>query len=105
MVERMLDYPLTDEMRRLYLKVWAGHEPKHVIASRLHYLDCHFPGDKLKPAIRWLIQNGLTGARFVEFVNQDCSGSNLELHRMLLAILYREHKKAVHILAGKDFVT
>lgn len=88
--------------RELFLKIWQGYEPFHDVTARLFYLDVHFPEAMLDAALEWLVRNRLTGRQFVQFVQGDCAGSNLELHRRLLAKV--EHEKSLRrIYAGKDF--
>lgn len=88
--------------RELFLRIWSGHANVHAIVTRLFYLDVHFPVARLDAALRWLIRNSLTGDRFLQFVDGDCAGSNLELHRKLIAATEKE-KKTRPIFAGKDF--
>jgi hypothetical protein len=98
----MQAYPrMSQERRKLYLSIWAGYEDTHSITTRFHYLDAHFPDEKLNAALNWLLRNQLTGKRFVEFVRAECFNSNLELHRKLLEKINVE--KGVRILYGKDF--
>ncbi len=90
--------------RELFLRVWNGHTPVHDVTARLFYLDTHFPEAGLDDALRWLVRNQLVGRSFVQFVEADCGGSNLELHRRLISKLEHE-KKLRKIYAGKDFRT
>jgi hypothetical protein len=95
-----------DQHRRvLFLTITAGFHPAesrfHEIATRLYYLDVHFPENKLNAALQWLIANKLTGARFVEWAKGDCAGSNLEMHRLLLSRIEKETK--TKLFFEKDF--
>lgn len=94
---------MTPETRFKYLRVVGDHPDRHAIAHRLHYLDCHFPEHKLDAAITWLIRANLTGARFVQWVDGELHGSNLELHRELLKRIEHSNEKLRQIMAGRDF--
>lgn len=92
---------LSPQRRELMLKIWHGYEPFHAITGRLFYLEAHFPNDRLDDALRYLVRNRLTGKSFIDFVEGDCAGSNLEMHRRLIAASENE-KKLRKLFAWKD---
>ena len=93
---------LTPKRRKLMLSVLDGYQPFHAVTAQLHYLDNHFPSEKLDAALYWLLKNGIKGKRFVEWFKGDCAGSQLEMHRHLLARLEKTRGLAP-VFAGKDF--
>ena len=98
----MFDYPLSETKRHLYLKVWAGYFPFDDVGHCLHFIDCHFPEDKLEYALRWLIRNKITGKSFIDWFRDKCGGRNLEMHRELLKGVENERDSRC-ILVIKDF--
>jgi hypothetical protein len=97
----MFKSEMPQEIRAAYLGIWAGMSPPHGITTRLHYLDSHFPKAKLPYALNWLIRNKLIGQRFIDWVDFDCVGSNLEMMRRLMAAVERE-KVLRPLTAEKD---
>ena len=81
---------MSPKLRELYLSVWGGVSPPHGVTARLHYLDTHFPRLKLEAALKWLVRNKLTGQRFVDWIEMECFGSQLEMHRKLLQMVEKE---------------
>lgn len=84
--ERMVDtavIPLVERIR-------AGHNSAHEFAYFLEYLIFHMPEPRLVPALWWLVSNRVTGQKFLDFVNEDCSKSGLELVRELTRRIERE---------------
>lgn len=102
---KALDTTLTDadrtmsDARREYFLTVMGGEIKN--AEAIHFLYVHFPESKLDRALLWLIANRLTGKSFFDFVQNECNGSSLELHRQLLARVEKSNLRP--IIAGKDF--
>lgn len=70
---------------------------------RLGYIHDHFPEDKIDRALKWLIDTGRIGIRFLQWVNDSngCNGSDLNVHASLLSVVEKE--KVLHIVAGKNF--
>ena len=91
---------MSPKLRSLYLNIWAGLAPPHGVTSRLHYLDTFFPRHKLESALKWLVRNKITGQRFVDWIETDCFGSQLEMHRKLLQIVEKE--RYMRVLTNKD---
>lgn len=87
--------------RELYFRIIDGHPNLHAIGHRLHFLDEHFPPEKLQPALVWLVANNITGQVFINWFNQVCKQSDLEMHRLLISIVNNEAIGAV--VAGKNF--
>ncbi len=97
------EYALTNRRRELYFRVIDGHLDLHAIAQRLHFLEDHFPAHHLESAMRWLIANNITGGHFVRWFKGPCKNSDLEMHRLLLAIL--ENTQLAPVIAGRNFIT
>jgi hypothetical protein len=92
---------LPELRRELYLSVIDSYHDLHEIALRLHFLDNHFPLEKLDIALKWLVVNKITGGEFVAWFKYSCKGSDLEMHRLLLAII--DHLKLAPIISGRNF--
>lgn len=91
-----------DPLRReLYLRILNDEADFHPITMRLHFLDDHFPPHQLDDALRWLVRSDLIGVRFASWFKHVCAGSDLEMHRLLLAVL--ANKKVGAVVAGKNF--
>lgn len=56
---------------------------------------------KLDRALQWLVSNGITGIHFISWFKGECKGSDLEMHRLLLAGLDNSALKP--IIAGRNF--
>jgi len=98
-------YPIDTKIRQLMQTIWAGTASTDIYGPAMHYLDCHFPKNKIELALSWLVSNKLIGKRFDEFFQDDCRGSNLQLHSRLLAQVEKMPRgEARRIIAGRDFV-
>lgn len=105
---------VVDEMgpvrRELYMRILNGekatlpgnvHNIKFsIIATKLHFLDDHFPPKHLNKALIWLIENGIIGNAFIKWFNETCK-TELEMHRLLLSIVENDVLKP--IIAGQNF--
>jgi len=96
-------YPLKEKVRTLMLTIWNGDAKLESYAPAMHYLDCHFPENKIELALAWLVKNNLRGKRFTDYLEHDCGGSFLELHRKLLQQVEKATQDARRIMAGRDF--
>lgn len=99
--EEMNRVTMTDAQRKLYLMILSGYEPYHAITQAIYFLYANFPRNKLDAALRWLASNNLTGKRFMDWLNYECSASYLEMHRALLAAVEKNEKRP--IIFRKDF--
>lgn len=102
----MQTYVIDEKIRRLMLKIWneeTGETECLTLTSALHYLDCHFPKEKIAPALDWLIANKIVGKKFLEYLAYECSNSYLELHARLLARVERLAENSRKFKAGVDF--
>jgi len=89
------------EKRKLMLAICNNINNIHLVTHPLYYLECFFPEAKLIHALKWLVRNKLIGERFVEWYRGQCVGSNLEMHRELMAAVEKaEHTRT--LLASKD---
>jgi hypothetical protein len=102
--ENMNMIGMPPKLRTLYLAVWNGLNPPHAVTTKLHYLDAFFPRTKLEAALKYLIKNQLTGAKFVEWYADTCSGSDLEMHRELMKQVERTRIRRA-LTAAKDLRT
>lgn len=92
------------QIRKLMLNVIKDHSAFEDITLPLYFLDGHFPPTKLEKALSWLIAQGFTGPRFVEWFKFECMSSNLEMHRKLLeAVEKLPRGERRRIRAGVDF--
>lgn len=89
------------QRRELYLRIWDNYPKFHLITWRLHFIDGHFPPDKIDRALKWLIANRHTGAAFVRWFSIECKNSDLEMHRKLLEVVNNQGLERV--IAGKNF--
>lgn len=97
----VFNYPkIPPHRRELMLKIWAAYLPMHAVLQPLCFLDMHMHPEAFDLSMKWLIRNGLTGAKFVEFY-QTIGGSDLELQRRLLMQL-ESTKEYKRLYAGKD---
>lgn len=94
-------YPMTNERRELFMRIIDNEVEIHPIAMRLHYLSDHFNPHKLDSALKWLVKNNAVGKRFVMWFNHVCSGSDLEMVRVLNAVV--DNAKLAPVIAGKNF--
>lgn len=74
----------------------------HPITLRLHFLEEHFPPNKLDEALIWLVKNNVTGLRFINWFNHQCKSSDLEMHARLIAIV-DNNRIIERPIAGKTF--
>lgn len=84
----------------LFKKVWSGYPESATFAYYLEYITFHLPPERLIPALQILIKNKLVGPRFLDFVQDDCNRSGLELVRQLTMRL--EHEKKLRPIYRKD---
>lgn len=87
--------------KQLYFRVIDNYFVDHIVLYRMFFLDEHFPPYKLDRALAWLIAAGYTGKAFADWWKYTCRGSDLELHRTLLAEL--DKVDLMPIVAGKNF--
>lgn len=87
--------------RELYLRVLNNAQDIHPITHRLHFLDDHFPPNKIDTALTWLINNNFIGASFIAWWDGACKKSDLEMHRLLLAIV--DNVGLNRIVMGQNF--
>lgn len=92
---------MPDYRRDLCFKIIEIEPLIHPVCQRLYFLDQHFPLEKLDAALRWLIDNGLTGRKFLAWYQAACKGSDLELHRTLLSVV--DNAKLAPIVSGRNF--
>lgn len=96
-------YNIPAQRRTLYFKVIDGYSKLHLIAQRLHFLEDHFPPDKIDTALKWLVSNRLVHAKFVEWFKIECHNSDLEMHRKLLQVV--DNAPLGKVIAGRNFKT
>lgn len=77
----------------LFERIWAGHSNISVCAYYLEYLALHMKPSQVVPALRFLLRQGYTGARFVALCQEDCARSGLELLKFVR--MHLEHDKKV----------
>jgi len=94
-------YPMSPARRELFMRILDNEIDIHPITMRLHFLDNHFPPEKLDNALTWLVANNLIGKRFISWYTFVCKNSDLELHRLLLAVL--ANAQLAPVVAGKNF--
>lgn len=93
---------LAPTRRALFLRIVEDYvKNPHPVAWRLYFLESHFPPHKLDTALRWLISNGLTGAKFLNWFSAECHNSDLEMHRKLLEVV--DNAPLERVIAGKNF--
>ena len=92
---------IPDKRRDYYFRIIDNQANIHAITMRLFYLDSHFPISKLDTALLWLINNNLTGKKFVDWFENICKASDLELHRLLLGIV--NNMPITKVIAGRNF--
>lgn len=88
--------------RDLYFRVINDYADLHAITHRLHFLNEYFPPDKIDLALKWLVAHHIIGRHFVAWFKTECKNSDLEMHRLLLAIANNE--EVGRVIAGKNFV-
>lgn len=76
------------------------HPSVNFFAYYLEYVIFHMPENMVLPALRWIVNNGLTGRKFLDFVQGDCHRSGLEMIRYLTMRLERERE--LRTLTAKD---
>jgi hypothetical protein len=87
--------------REMYLRIVGNVTDVHPITHRLHFLDTHFPPNKLDKALSWLCKNNVTGDYFVKWFRQYCSNSDLEMVARLLRIV--DNAPILPVVAGRNF--
>ena len=87
--------------RELYFKIIDTFPNIHLVTLRLYFLDSHFPPNKLDDALRWLVNSRIIGYSFVSWWTNVCKSSDLEMHRILLAVLNK--LPVASVVAGKNF--
>lgn len=87
--------------KELYYKIINDYHDLHTITLRLHFLEEHFPPNRLNEALGWLVRHRYTGKNFIQWFLFACKNSDLEMHRYLLAEIDRADP--THIIAGKNF--
>lgn len=96
---------IPEKRRELYFTVFNGFSINSttgdLIFYRLGFLNEHFPDDKIDKALRWLIDNHLTGPKFCDWFQGPCKGSDLQMHANLLTIVNNE--LALRIVARQNF--
>lgn len=92
---------ISPRRRELYFRIIDTYPDIHPITYRLHFLNDHFPPNKLDRALTWLISNQTTGAKFVSWFKVECKNSDLEMHRLLLSAVDNDALKPV--VAGRNF--
>jgi hypothetical protein len=101
MTKDLNPYPMSPYRRELFLRVLNDEQDLHPITMRFHYLSDHFPDQKLDIALKWLVSNNLVGRRFVAWFKAVCSGSDLEMARVLLSVV--DNTAVGRLIAGKNF--
>ena len=96
-----MEQDLTHFRRDMFFRIINGEKDFHPIALRLHFLNDHFPDQKLDRALKWLVTNRIVGRAFNEWYKLQCSGSDLEMHARLLVVA--DNAAIVPIIAGKNF--
>ncbi len=91
-----------DFAKEKIFKVWGGACDMHSVLKPVHYLMTHMKSKPFFHSLDWLIANNLTGQNFVDFYQETCKGSNLELQRYLTSKIEKKDKRA--LLAHKDVV-
>ncbi len=94
---------MTNRRRELYFRVIDNYPNVHAITFRLHFLDNHFPPNKLDRALAWLVLNGISGTKFLDWFKVECKSSDLEMHRLLVSVVDNADLKPV--IAGRNFKT
>lgn len=87
--------------RKLYLEILDGLSPPHGVTTRLHYLDSHFPPNKILLALEYLISNKIKGRKFLEWYQTTCLNSDLTMMAELMRVVEHEQRRRV-LLAHKD---
>jgi hypothetical protein len=87
--------------REIYFRIINGEQDFHPITLRLHFLNDHFPIDKLDRALKWLIAHNIVGKLFVNWFRMQCHNSDLEMHSRLLRVV--DNMPLAPIIAGKNF--
>lgn len=102
-IQAMAGDPMPARRRELYFRVIDTYQDIHAITHRLHFLDNHFPPNKLDQALAWLVLNGTVGAKFIRWFKEECKSSDLEMHRMLLSVI--DNVALQPVIAGRNFKT
>lgn len=87
--------------RELYYRIINGERDFHPITLRLHFLNDHFPPDKIDRALTWLVKYNVVGKAFISWFRMQCHASDLEMHSRLLTVV--ENVKNITPVAGKNF--
>lgn len=91
---------IPQESTTLFWTIKGDSSDVQASAYYLEYIALHMPIPRIVPALEWLIKNGLTGNKFLHFVQNDCAKSALELIRHLTMRLERE--TSTRALYAKD---
>lgn len=90
---------ISAKIPRLADKIRDGHKATSFIAYYLEYLIFHSKPSHVEPSFSWLLKNGMTGQKFVDFIKVDCRESGLEMIRYITMRLEKE-KKLRRLTAG-----
>src|SRR5665647_3035282 len=85
---------------RLMFQIWHGHQPAGDVAYYLEYLSLHLPEARLELALSWLLRNDIRGPKFMDFIEEQCARSALELMRQVTRGIERE--KEVRPIMASD---
>ncbi len=101
-MEAEFDDYIDPHRKELYFRV-LNNTPHltMAIAARLHFLQEHFPPHRLDTALGWLIRNELVGKVFLNWYQGQCGNSDLEMHRILIAVI--DNAAIAPLYAGKNF--
>lgn len=101
MTNHLSTYEIPERRREFYFRILNGEQNFNPITLRFHFLEDHFPKDKLDLALVWLIKNNVVGKAFLTWFKAQCHGSDLEMHSRLLSIV--QNAAIAPIIAGKNF--
>lgn len=63
------------------------------LAYYLEYLMLYLPEERVEPAFEWIKRNGITGKKFLDFVQFDCQGSAMTLFTEITKRIEREKER------------
>lgn len=76
----------------------------HPILQRMHWLDANvLYKEKVDRCLEWLVSNGITGKRFMDFFQGECASSDLGMYTRLVQMIEKDKEKTT-LIYGKDFV-
>jgi|SRR6267378_3408348 len=88
---------IAEEAMSLFHQIRNFHPNTQYVAYYLEYLAFHIREPLLVPALQWLIKNKIVGQKFIDFVQEDCSRSGLELIRQLTMRIEKDkHFRRLH---------